>query len=137
MANVALTNYEINQQAYANIKPFTEEQIQKDLGLMTSWIEAYGNWEYLGILCRDKHDYTLVHTNGHFENTIQEMREILESRGEIVDIVYITAEDVYQVWVRERRTEAIKELEEGLNYKWTPTTWLYMVFDATDWVIEA
>lgn len=138
MAQVGMTNYEINQQAYANIEALTAEQINKDMQVMLEWISSCGKWNYLGILCRDKHDYTLVHiNNNNFSQAIQETKEVLESRGEIVDIMYIPREECYQIWVRERRTESIAELEkESTNFKWTPQVWLFMIFDATDWVIE-
>lgn len=49
------------------------------------------------------------------------MREILEYRGELIDILYIASEDVYQIWMRERRTKSIEELEETVpGFKWTP-----------------
>ena len=137
MADVALTNYEINQQAYRNIAALSNETIEKDMHFILNWI-TYKKPTYLGILCRDKHDYTLIHTNQKYKNTIQEMQEVIESRGEIVDIMHIASEDVYQIWVRERHTQSIGELEETVpNFKWTPQHWMYMIFDATDWVVEA
>ena len=94
---------------------------------------SFDNSCYLGILCRERHDYTLVHTtNAQFNKIIQETKEVLESRGEILDIEYISSQDCYQVWVRERRTEAIKELEDDFEYEWTPQVWMFMLFDATD-----
>ena len=41
------------------------------------------------LLCRERNDYTTIHINNfQFDKAIQELQEILESRGEVVDIQF-------------------------------------------------
>lgn len=139
MAEIAgMSNYEINQQAYRNMEPLTEEELKTGLTNIGEWFSFVFKIEYAGILCRERNDYTVVHINNYNYNAaIQEIREVLESRGEIMDIQYMHGQDYYQCWVRERRTKEIDELLEGSSYEWQPQVWMFAVFNADDWVIEA
>ena len=137
MAEVSLSNYEMNQQAYQNLPPVTEEVIQERKNELELWYEAFSKLNYVGLLCRERNDYTLIHINNfNFAGAVQETIEILNSRGEIIDIRYNADGDYYEYWVRERRTESIDDLEKAFDYQWTPQVWMYIVFNATEWVVE-
>ena len=135
---VGQTNYEINQAGYRQIDPMPEPELTAALTNIGAWFSFLSNKiEYIGILCRERNDYTIIHLHGfNYNKATQEIREILESRGEIMDVQYEHNEDYFQIWVRERRTKAIDDLIQGLDYEWRPQVWMFAVFNADDWVIE-
>ena len=140
MAEVEFTNYELNKQAYQKIPAYTQEQkIELRQKIAVTFSEQAS---YIGILCRERNDYTLIHVNNNrYLCAAEEIIEVLESRGDIIDSTYIEPEDFkyipyYQVWVRESAKSC--ELAEILeSVKWTPQINVYMIFNAKDWVIEA
>ena len=138
MGNINLTNYEMNKQAYAseNFK-FDPEKISADLDLAANNFFCK-DCRYIGLLCRERNDYTVFKLSKNVENFENELKEILYSRGAVVDVLYDYNDisENYQIWIRERRSDAVDDLEKDTNYKWTPQVWMYMLFDATDWVIE-
>lgn len=137
MGNIEMTNYDLNKQAYAQISPMDKEELQKALLNIGDWFSYCFKSEYFMLLCRERNDYTTIHINNfQFDKAIQEVKEILESRGEIVDIQFTHGSNAWECWVRERRTEAIDELEKTTTYKWTPQVWMFMLFDAQDFVVE-
>lgn len=137
MGNIEMTNYDLNKQAYAQISPMDKEELQKVLLNIGDWFSYCFKSEYFMLLCRERNDYTTIHINNfQFDKAIQEVKEILESRGEIVDIQFMHGSNAWECWVRERRTEAIDELEKTTTYKWTPQVWMFMLFDAQDFVVE-
>lgn len=137
MGNIEMTNYDLNKQAYAQISPMDKEELQKALLNIGDWFSYCFKSEYFMLLCRERNDYTTIHINNfQFDKAIQEVKEILESRGEIVDIQFAHGSNAWECWVRERRTEAIDELEKTTTYKWTPQVWMFMLFDAQDFVVE-
>ena len=138
MAKIATqTNYEINQEGYRHVEPLTEPDLTSKLTNIGAWFSFLDKIEYVGVLCRERNDYTVIHLHGYnYNKAVQELRELLESRGEIMDVDYAHGEDYFQVWVRERRTESVDKVVEGLNYEWKPQVWMFAVFNADDWVIE-
>lgn len=134
MSQVAMTNYEVNQQAYQQLPPLEETIISDKMEELLEWFKSFKKLDYVGILCRERHDYTLVHINEfNFVSCVQETIQLIEERGELLDIRYNVSGDYYECWVRERRTEAIAELEEKTPaFTWTPQVWMYIIFDATD-----
>ena len=138
MGNVNLTNYEMNKQAYAseNFK-FDVEKNKQDIEIAANNFYLK-NCKYVGLLCRERNDYTVFKLSNNLKNFQNELTEILYGRGTVVDVLYDYNDisESYQIWIRERRTEAVEDLIKDTNYKWTPQVWMYMLFDATDWVIE-
>ena len=137
MGNVNLTNYEMNKQAYAS------ENFKVDFDVGEKIYDVAYDFDsrcckYVGLLCRERNDYTVFKLSTNKNNFASDLWGVLEYRGEIVDIVRDKNEmsDTYQIWIRERRTETIDDLEKDFEYKWIPQVWMFMVFDATDWVIE-
>lgn len=131
------TNYEINQEGYRHIDPMKESELGIGLANIGAWFSFLSSIEYIGVLCRERNDYTIIHLHGYnYQKAIQELKELLESRGEIMDIQYVHGQDYFQVWVRERRSEDIDILLEGSSYQWQPQVWMFAVFNADEWVIE-
>ena len=137
MSKVGTTLYEINQQGYSNsqVQPLEKEVVQDKMRSISRWMDSQCKGEYIGVLCRDSHDYTIIHLkNKNQEKFAEQLKELLESRGEIMDVDYVLKDKYFQVWVRERRTEAIEVVTEG-KFEWTPASRMFVIFDATDWVI--
>lgn len=138
MSNINLTNYEMNKQAYAseNFK-FDPKKISADLDLAANNFFCK-DCRYVGLLCRERNDYTVFKLSKNVGNFENELKEILYDRGAVVDILYDYNDisENYQIWVRERRSDAVNDLEKDFKFEWTPQVWMYMLFDATDWVIE-
>lgn len=138
MSNVNLTNYEMNKQAYAseNFK-FNPGKIASDINVAADDF-YWKNCKYVGLLCRERNDYTVFKLSNNQENFQDELKEVLYSRGIVLDVIYDRNKmsDSYQIWIKECRSETIDELTKDFNYKWTPQIWMYMLFDATDWIVE-
>lgn len=137
MGNIEMTNYDLNKQAYAQISPMNKEELQKALLNIGDWFSYCFKSEYFMLLCRERNDYTTIHINNfQFDKAIQELQEILESRGEIIDIQFAHESNAWECWVRERRTKTIEELEKDTAFKWTPQIWMFLLFDAQGFVVE-
>jgi predicted dehydrogenase len=114
-----------------------EHKLVTNLANIGAWFSFLPSIEYIGVLCRERNDYTIIHLHGYnYQKAVQELRELLESRGEIMDIQYVHGQDYFQVWIRERRSEDIDILLEGSSYQWQPQVWMFAVFNADEWVIE-
>jgi len=73
------------------------------------------------LLCKERSDYTMFCLkNFNFDKAVQELKEVLQERGDIMGIDFIHGENAYQCWVRERDEEH--------------ATYMFMLFDA-DWMV--
>jgi predicted dehydrogenase len=89
------------------------------------------------VLCRERNDYTIIHVNNYrFDLAVQELKEILESRGEIIDLQYVHGEGCYQCWVRERYSEDMDIVLNNIDIDWKPQVWMFLLFEAGDFVVE-
>jgi hypothetical protein len=137
MSDIQMTNYDLNKQAYAQIDPLDERELKKALLNIGDWFSYCFKSEYFMLLCRERHDYTTIHIhNFQFDKAVQELKDLLNSRGEVLDIQFVHDSNAWECWVRERRTPSIEELEKDTDFKWTPQVWMFMLFDAQDFVIE-
>lgn len=137
MPDVIMTNYDLNKQAYATLPSLKEQDLKEKLTNLGAWLSLKFKTRYFMLLCRERNDYTIIRIdNCNFNKAILEIKEILESRGEIIDISYRHGLDSYECWVRERRTDSIQNIEEELGYEWTPQVWMFLFFEADDFVVE-
>lgn len=137
MAKAKMTTYELNKQGYNNLEPMTKDAIQEKKEELESWFEAAKSPNfYAGLLCRELNDYTVLRTNGKFHATVKEIIEVLQTRGDILDITYTQDgyAESYQCWVR--TSVLTPEQAEAFNVDVIPDIHMYMLFDASDWVIE-
>lgn len=131
---IGQTNYEINQEGYRHIDPLTKEELGKALANFGAWLSYKNKIKYIGILCRDRHDYTVIRLNNfNYDKAIQELREILESRGDIMDIRYMHGQNYYQAWVREHVPD---NMADFVKEQWVPQVSMFALFNANEWVIE-
>ena len=145
MSQAKITTYELNQQGYSakNFIPMTEEQRQKKFEEIEMWINSLPNMKYVGLLCRDMHDYTVFNIfNNNAKKTVEELEKLLNNRGKILDIQYESNNfgECYQCWievpvVNNEDLEILKDLNLK-DVDLTPKVYMYMLFNAYDWIIE-
>jgi len=113
--------YEMNKQLFKQIKPPSEQIINLELANIGAWFSANINTKYYMLLCKERSDYTLFHLdNFNYNKIIQELKEVLEERGDIMGFDFVHGENAYQCWVRERDDEH--------------QVYMFMLFDA-DWMV--
>lgn len=113
--------YEMNKQLFKQIKPPSEQIINLELANVGAWFSANINTKYYMLLCKERSDYTLFHLdNFNYNKIIQELKEVLEERGDIMGFDFVHGENAYQCWVRERDDEH--------------QVYMFMLFDA-DWMV--
>lgn len=115
--------YDANREIMKTMAPVPESKMKIDLAGIGAWMSKFPSAKYFMLLCREKADYTMFHLNRfNYMRAVEELREVLESRGTLLGVNYIHGEDTYECWIR----------EEGPN----PQVHMYMLFEATDFVIE-
>ena len=113
--------YEMNKQLFKQIKPPSEQIINLELANIGAWFSANINTKYYMLLCKERSDYTLFHLdNFNYNKAVQELKEVLEERGDIMGFDFIHGENAYQCWVRERDDEH--------------QVYMFMLFEA-DWMV--
>lgn len=118
------TLYEANQQMYQQLATPSDKIIEKQLNKMLDWIiNNLIHCYYFMLLCREKYDFTIFSCSQYtdYENLKNEIKEVLQSRGTIIEIRLSDNKDMYECWVREEETKEVS---------------MYAFFDCNDWVIE-
>lgn len=121
MADIEIgTLYEANKEAYKTVTPLSNKKIDKELAQIGAWLSSqYFNSYYL-LYCREKHDFTIFHLNdSEYLEATQELKTVLQNRGDIIDIVYSHDFEFYECWVKNN---------EDIS--------MYAFFPCEDWVIE-
>lgn len=101
MADVALGNlYELNKQIMAQLPPQSNEILNRNWMIIGDWFgRDQDRWFML--MCKERSDFTLFHITDHqFVKAIQELKEVLEERGQILAIQYLHGEDAFEIWVK-------------------------------------
>ena len=113
--------YEMNKQLFKQIKPPSERIINLELANIGAWFSANINTKYYMLLCKERSDYTMFRLeNFNYSKAVQELKEVLEERGDIMGFDFVHGENAYQCWVRER--------DDDHN------VYMFMLFDA-DWMV--
>lgn len=123
MSDVELgTLYETNQELYKQIEAPSEQEIDKQLAQVGAWFSSQFYKNYYLLYCREKHDFTIFHLeNSEYFEAVQELKQVLQSRGTILEIVYSHDFHFYECWVRDEETEEVN---------------MYAFFSCDDWVID-
>lgn len=101
MADVALGNlYELNKQVMAQLPPQDEVTMNHNWNVIGDWFgKDQDRWFML--MCKERSDFTLFHiTDNQFTKGLQELKEVLEERGQILAIQYQHGEDAFEIWVK-------------------------------------
>lgn len=115
------TLYGVNKQLYAKVTP-SKKQIDKQLEELKTFI-SYSSNTYWMLLCREKNDYTVFNIveSAKYEKMINELKEVLEGRGTIIDVRYSTTSGFYECWIKEKGTAEV---------------FMYALFPCDSWVIN-
>lgn len=123
--DIEYSNYEIQKMVYCQKPSLTDQQKSTLLASIGAWFSTAPLENYYMLLCRDKNDYTVLHFNNmNYMKGTEEVKEILESRGEIVDIFYETGTNSYSCWIRNPNDEGGYDVD------------MYMLFDYSWGVVE-
>ena len=58
------------------------------------------------LMCKERSDFTWFHiTDNQFTKGIQELKEVLEERGQVLAIQYQHGEDAFEIWVKSKDDE--------------------------------
>lgn len=101
MADVTLGNlYELNKQIMAQLPPQNENLLNCNWTVIGDWFgKDRDRWFML--MCKERSDFTLIHiTDNQFTKGLQELKEILEERGQVIAIQYQHGEDAFEIWVK-------------------------------------
>lgn len=101
MANVEMgTLYELNKQVMAQLPPQSEDRMNHNWTVIGDWFgKDEARWFML--MCKERSDFTLFHITDHqFVKGIEELKEVLESRGKILAIDYSHGEDAFEIWIK-------------------------------------
>lgn len=128
MAKVELgTAYEINKELWKQITQPTEEVIRTQLASLCSWLSSNYKNHYYMLLCREKNDYTIFYIKqSSYYELGTEVKEVLESRGTIIDISYSHKFGFYECWIKEHKINEDDEDEYSM----------YAFFPCDNWVVE-
>ena len=122
MANIELDNYSIHRQMYAKVQPLSQEDLHTQYTALGAWASTHYKSHYYMLLCRDIHYYTVFNLiNPNYDKFVQEIKECLAFKGKVIDIEYNHSSDAYEIWLKEYKTDEV---------------YMYMLFEAEDFVIE-
>lgn len=122
MTKLGLDNYTINKQMYAKIDPPTTEQVNQMFTNVGAWLSTHYKKHYYMLLNNELHYYTIFNLKSpNFNQMVDEFKQCLAFRGQVLDIEYQHAEDCYQIWIKDYKTKEV---------------YMYMLFEAEDFVVE-
>lgn len=120
MAEMETTQYDMYKQLYFKTEPLKPDALNSRLNTIGNWYSAKKPNTYFMLLCRERNDYTIIHlAEPKFYEATQELKEVLDSRGTIVDMEYVHGLDSWQCWVK-NDIDAV----------------MYMLFPCDDFVVE-
>ena len=118
-----MSMYELNQQAYKNVKPMTKEKINNAVFDILDYMEKHIDCKYYMLLCRELNDYTLFNkiNVSSFQTSARTVIEIASSRGALLDV---------------RPNEEMGYIEFWVKHNSDNEPHMYLFFNAADFVIE-
>lgn len=120
IVNTGMSLYELNKQVMAQLPPQDEATMNHNWSVIGDWFGKDKNRWFM-LMCKERSDFTFIHiTNSQFTKAVQELKEVLEERGQILAIQYQHGEDAFEIWVKDKKNK--KEV------------FMFMLFGA-DWMI--
>lgn len=99
--NLKMTNYEINQQVYAQLPEISHEKMEEGIDCINDFAKERDNVYYM-MLCRDQNYYTLFHySNGmhEFSNMANAVIALLQEIGTIKGIEFDNVSQAIEIWI--------------------------------------
>lgn len=100
LSDVSLgTAYEINKNLVKKYeKVLTDEELQNKKDIVDKFTNDNNN-HYHMMLCHDRRDYTVFHTNSSVNSVYSELLECLKNRGKIYAIDITKDEGAIEIWL--------------------------------------
>lgn len=101
MAEVEMgTLYDLNKQIMLQLPPQNKTTMDYNWNVIGDWF-GKDKTRWFMIMCKERSDFTFLHIlNNNFLAGVQELQEILGSRGEVRAIQYQHGEDAFEIWVK-------------------------------------
>lgn len=101
MAKVEIgTLYDLNKQIMAQLPPQSEDIMTHNWNIIGDWF-GKDTERWFMLMCKERSDFTLFHiTDNQFTKGVQELKEVLEERGQILAIQYQHGKDTFEIWVK-------------------------------------
>lgn len=127
--------YEFNKMAYGKVSAIPANKAREKYVEIGNWfnathgVDAYDtcgnpyNHHYQMLLCRELADYTVfvnISTIGG-EGAVMDLEDIINHRGTLLDILYNSDSDAYEIWVRTKQDGEVH---------------MYMLFRCNDFIVE-
>ena len=108
MANVEFSNYDMHKQLYAQLKAPSEKILHERYVSIGAWFSTDPMCDYYMLMCKENSYYTVLHfKNMNYDKGMNEVQELLESRGKVIDITYSQENDAYECWLKEKDTNEV------------------------------
>ena len=106
MANIEMgTLYELNKQVMSQLPPQDNQTMTHNFTVIGDWF-GKGTERWYMLMCKERSDFTLIHiTDNQFTKGLQELKEVLEERGQILAIQYQHGEDAFEIWIKDKAGE--------------------------------
>lgn len=101
MSEVQLgTLYDMNKQIMIQLPPLTGDEYRHQLTNICGWFSSNNKHTYYMFLNRERADYTVFNFKTYdYSKALNEVREVIDYRGELLSVEYIHGEDLYDIWL--------------------------------------
>lgn len=101
-------------------QPMSDNKINELLSNIGAWFSVDLNNQYYMLLSNENRDYTVFNfLTDNYYKAVQELKEVLSTRGNIHSIDYNHAEKYYEIWMKK---------DDELS--------IYLLFPCNDFIIE-
>lgn len=116
------TIYAMNQMVMDTVTPMTQRAKDKEFANIGAWFSSDLNEKYYMLLNGDLRDYTIFNfITMDFNKGVQELIEVVESRGIVLSIDYNHDHEYFEIWVRHRQDDK---------------SYVYLLFPCSDFIVE-
>lgn len=120
IVNTGMSLYELNKQVMSQLPPQDEMTMAHNWNVIGDWFSK-DKERWFMLMCKERSDFTLFHiVDNNFAKGIQELKEVLEERGDILAIQYQHGEDTFEIWIKDKKAEVF----------------LFMLFGASWMIVE-
>lgn len=120
MAEIEVSNYEIHKQLYATkAEPLSGDTLTQKMTSIGSWFSTNPVCNHYTLMCREIYDFTVLQFHDmNYSKGMELVQEILENRGQIIDIGYAHELNAYECWIKDHEGQVQ----------------MYLLFES-DWIV--
>lgn len=100
---IEVNNYDIHKQLYSSkVEPLDEKHLKQKMASIGSWFSTNPTCNHYTLMCREIYDFTVLQFHDmNYNRGMELVQEILQNRGEIMDIGYAHAQNAYECWIKD------------------------------------